>query len=205
MSVKMNYTMPHIGSGDPFVRQEIWSQPWRRGEKGFALITALLMLVILTLLGVSMMSGVSLQDKMAGNTREKTRAFDAAQAALVAAQNYLAGLTAAPSGGVCSGTVSAPRVCSAALLNPTSVPWVNGVDYTPTGMTISSSGGQFTYAASPQYYIQDLSPAGSNPHMYLITAQATGGNANAVAVVQSVYVLSGSAGGNTSAAPVMGQ
>jgi type IV pilus assembly protein PilX len=164
-----------------------------------------LMLVILTLLGVSMMGGVSLQDKMAGNTREKTRAFDAAQAALVAAQNYLAGLTSAPSGGACSGTVSTPRVCSAVLQNPTSVPWSDGVNYTPSGMTVSSSGGLFTYAASPQYYIQDLSPVGSNPHMYLITAQATGGNANAVAVVQSVYVLSGSKGGNTSAAPVMGQ
>lgn len=171
-------------------------------SRGFALITALLMLVILTLLGVSMMSGVGLQEKISSNTREKTRAFDAAQAALIYAQNYLAGLANAPSGGTCSGTATSARVCAAALSNPTAVPWADGVDYMPAGMQVSPTGGDNTYYAQTQYYIQDL--GGTNPHLYRITAQARGGNANAVAVVSSIYSLGGAGGGHTPASSVMG-
>ena len=57
-------------------------------QRGFALIASLLILVILTLLGVS------LQERMAGNLRTKTRALNAANAALAAAeQNLLKPLT----------------------------------------------------------------------------------------------------------------
>lgn len=58
-------------------------------QRGFALIASLLILVILTLLGVSMFSGVGLQERMAGNLRTKTRALDAANAALAAAEQNL--------------------------------------------------------------------------------------------------------------------
>jgi type IV pilus assembly protein PilX len=60
-----------------------------RSQRGFALIASLLILVILTLLGVSMFSGVGLQERMAGNLRTKTRALDAANAALAAAEQNL--------------------------------------------------------------------------------------------------------------------
>ena len=60
-----------------------------RPQRGFALIASLLILVILTLLGVSMFSGVGLQERMAGNLRTKTRALDAANAALAAAEQNL--------------------------------------------------------------------------------------------------------------------
>lgn len=58
-------------------------------QRGFALIASLLILVILTLLGVSMFSGVGLQERMAGNLRTKTRALDAANAALASAEQNL--------------------------------------------------------------------------------------------------------------------
>jgi type IV pilus assembly protein PilX len=58
-------------------------------QRGFALIASLLILVILTLLGVSMFSGVGLQEKMAGNLRTKMRALDAANAALAAGEQNL--------------------------------------------------------------------------------------------------------------------
>ncbi|MEJ2480479.1 MAG: pilus assembly protein [Acidihalobacter sp.] len=60
-----------------------------RRQRGFALIASLLILVILTLLGVSMFSGVGLQERMAGNLRTKTRALNAANAALSAAEQNL--------------------------------------------------------------------------------------------------------------------
>jgi prepilin-type N-terminal cleavage/methylation domain len=58
-------------------------------EQGFVLIASLLMLVVLTLLAVSMSRSFGLQERMAGNLREKARAFDAAQSSLSYAEWWL--------------------------------------------------------------------------------------------------------------------
>lgn len=51
-------------------------------QQGAALITSLIILLILTVLGVSAMSGSSLEELMAGNLRTQNVSFDAAEAAL---------------------------------------------------------------------------------------------------------------------------
>jgi len=58
-------------------------------QKGSVLILSLLMLVVLTIIGVSSMSTSSLQEKMAGNFRDREIAFQAAEVALAAAENYV--------------------------------------------------------------------------------------------------------------------
>ena len=60
-------------------------------QRGSALITALSILLVLTVLGVSAMSTSALQERMAGNARDAEVAFEAAEAALRAAENYLQG------------------------------------------------------------------------------------------------------------------
>jgi len=47
-------------------------------QRGAVLITALIMLVILTLLGLSSISTTTMEERMAANTQEITRAFNAA-------------------------------------------------------------------------------------------------------------------------------
>jgi len=47
-------------------------------QQGAVLITALIMLVILTLLGLSSISTTTMEERMAANTQEITRAFQAA-------------------------------------------------------------------------------------------------------------------------------
>lgn len=59
-------------------------------QRGGALITALSILLVLTVLGVSAMSTSALQERMAGNARDAEVAFEAAEAALRAAETYLA-------------------------------------------------------------------------------------------------------------------
>jgi type IV pilus assembly protein PilX len=54
---------------------------WRR-ERGAVLIVALLFLVILTILGLTAMSGTTMEERMAGNTRDINVALQAAEAAL---------------------------------------------------------------------------------------------------------------------------
>ena len=55
---------------------------YRNNEQGFVLITALLLLIVMTLLGVSAISSVTLQERMASNMREKAKAFESASFAV---------------------------------------------------------------------------------------------------------------------------
>jgi len=51
-------------------------------ERGMVLVMALVILLILTILGVTAMSTSGLQEKMAGNAQEQTQAFQAAESGL---------------------------------------------------------------------------------------------------------------------------
>ena len=53
-----------------------------RNQNGVVLVACLLMLLIVTVLGVSAFSDVNLQEKMAGNFRVKTRTFEATNASV---------------------------------------------------------------------------------------------------------------------------
>ena len=58
------------------------STDFRNAQRGAVLIISLIMLVILTLLGVTGMTTSSLEEKMAANSQEYGRAFQAAETAL---------------------------------------------------------------------------------------------------------------------------
>ena len=51
-------------------------------ERGAVLIVALLFLVMLTMLGITAMTGTTMEERMAGNARDNSIAFQAAEAAL---------------------------------------------------------------------------------------------------------------------------
>lgn len=59
----------------------------RAHQHGAALVMSLVILLILTILGISAMGTSSLEQKMAGNMQEQNRAFQAAEAGLVKAMN----------------------------------------------------------------------------------------------------------------------
>lgn len=73
-------------------------------QNGSALIVALSILLVLTILGVSSMRNISLEEKMAGNARDAQVAFEAAEAALREAEIYLDGIANkadfGPNGGI---------------------------------------------------------------------------------------------------------
>ncbi|GMQ96309.1 MAG: hypothetical protein BMS9Abin14_853 [Gammaproteobacteria bacterium] len=58
------------------------NQPGRTRQSGAVLIVALVILVILTLLGVTAMNTTSLQERIASNTQEQVHAFQAAETGL---------------------------------------------------------------------------------------------------------------------------
>ena len=171
-------------------------------ERGIVLISALIVLVLMTILSISMFKSFGLQERIAGNTREKQRAFQAAQSTLKYGEQWLAqgnGGTGTPCSAILNANATPPttQVCSNALSSSQtfSIPWQSGgadigVQYTPPGMTVTTSGGVNTYAGTPRAYITALGQDSTGlAQLYQVTAMAYGGNANAVAVVQSVYAI----------------
>jgi type IV pilus assembly protein PilX len=64
----------------PIQRFPTWSRSPR--EEGFVMVTAVLFLLVLTILGLSSMGGTILEEKMTGFYRDRQIAFEAAEAAL---------------------------------------------------------------------------------------------------------------------------
>lgn len=179
-------------------------------EAGFALYTALIFLVVLTIVGVAMYSSMGLQQKMAGNMQQKLRALSAADNAIGVAEGYLAGGTSVPVVADCSGQVTAPRICNyGSLLAPVAdSTWsatgvgvqLTGTDF-PADSVVPGGGQEGAYAAFPQYYVELLPTLpgytlgigqqyGNGSlliNVYRITGWGVGGNTNAVAVAQAIY------------------
>jgi len=60
-----------------------------RKQHGAVLVMALLMLFVLTLIGVSSINTTTLEEKMSGNSRNRSLAFQATESAVRDAENYI--------------------------------------------------------------------------------------------------------------------
>ena len=163
-------------------------------QSGAVLIVSLIMLLLLTLIGTTAMQTTSLEEKMAGNMRDKNLAFQAAESALNAAEAtlnpvppaVLPPFNNAGTGGFYSATPTTP-ITDASLLDSF---WTD----TTRLKAISTVTGLGNGIIAPLYIIQDLGcatiPAPSCPsgdQIYRITTRATGGTTNAVVILQSIY------------------
>lgn len=169
-------------------------------QRGIALISSLLILVIMTLLALSMFRSFGLQEKIAGNTREKQRSLQTAESALQYAEWWLSQGTESTTGITCTGVYNANAVgnmqtCANPLLKPTILPWAARGDYLPPSMTVAAGGGQtaggdINYVSPPSLYINYLGlDVTGKSLMYQVTAAGYGGSANGASVVQSIYAI----------------
>jgi type IV pilus assembly protein PilX len=174
-------------------------------QRGMALITSILLLIVLTVMALSMMRSYGVEERIAGNTRDKQRAFNAAVSAQQYAEYWLssgANLAAASCSSVVPSTTG--QVCTNGLSTTTlnTLPWAAGVTYSQfttnqggstTANTVSSTSPAVgTYALAPDFYITDLGapPAGGSGELYQIDAVGYGGSKGTVAIVESTYVVS---------------
>ncbi len=76
-------------------------EPNRKRQSGAVLIVAMVILVVLTLLGVTAMNTTSLQERIASNTQEQVHAFQAAETGLnqAFADNLVYDITSTYTGG----------------------------------------------------------------------------------------------------------
>jgi type IV pilus assembly protein PilX len=177
---------------------------WER-EAGLALVSALLILVVITLLGVSLFLGVNLQQQAAGNSMEKARALEVAQSVTIAAEQWLDTYAKTIVPVTCGGMASVFRLCAVppnTPADPKSWATAGATQVNLKQVKISTNGGPNTYAAYPAVWITYLGRATMGPgNLYEIDAQAYGGNTHTVAVTQVVYYV----GGNTrNSTPVQG-
>lgn len=158
-----------------------------RTERGAALIIALVFLVVLTMLGVSSMRTTTLQQRMAGNVRDSTLAFQAAEAGLREAERFL-GQPTLPAFRGNDGLLRRQQDAGLASFW-TTYDWANAsIEAAPLPGV----------AEPPRYVIEELPPepgdgdslrfgALPDPVFYRVTSRAVGGTTEAVSILQATY------------------
>ena len=170
----------------------------RNGQSGAVLVISLIILLIMTLLGVTAMGTTTLEEKMAGNMRDRNVALQSSESALINAETAIAGLSLAPSiEENCTTTNCAWPLNRLTDIGSQSASWwvSNTLEYGTSG-AVDISGVQ----ADPRFVIeeqafvpdslditQDGSRSGTN--YYRITARGTGATNDAQVVLQSTYAM----------------
>jgi len=189
----------------------------QRQQRGVALVVSLVVLLLMTIVGLSIMRGNIFSEKSAGNTRDKQRAFHAAQDALLYGEWWLSNAGGDISTKTCS-TTSAPTALQVCGYDPgpntTNISGIQWYTYTPTYMqaqaagnsnngglvTAGSSTSDILYSKYPGIYINCMTctgvPLSTGQVLYRITAigyGGVGGTNGTVAIVQSVYAAGAAA------------
>lgn len=160
------------------------------------------MLTVMTLLAVTSMQSSGLQELMSSNTQDKVTAFEAAESAIRAAEDYLdtqGALNISAFDNDDSDGLLANLFDEA--WNESSINWMGG-----DAVEVDVMGGVTT---KPRYVIQHIGPIDPNPggqlnvdnsygagntetvvEMFKITARGTGGSDNTVVVLEAMYGVS---------------
>ena len=169
----------------------------RHRERGVVLVVSLIMLLVLTLLGVTAMQSTIMQERMAGNAREVSMAFQAAEAALRDGENALIALTDRPA--MCS-TAPCSSVWERGLLAEPAAQaeawWAtNGQEYGADGTREITAQGVYE---DPRFVIEELDfvpdsltlghgvPVGRN--YYRTAAHGISASQTSRSVVESTFV-----------------
>lgn len=165
----------------------------RHGEHGSALIISLLILVVLTLIGVTAVGTSGMEEKMAGNERDQQVAFQAAEVALRSAESAIANL--ASTAGF-DGTGGQYPKGSTLDLAPDSAIWTGGNSAVYGGEAIPA------VKTPPRYVIEVLATQGNNDVnisgygtnsgvgtvvRFRVTARGTGISDTSSVILQSYY------------------
>jgi len=169
---------------------------YKNKQSGAVLIVSLVLLLIMTIIGLTGMQTTVLEEKMAGNFRNSNQAFQSAEAALRDSEVWLSAQTTEPA----ESSTGSNNVWSLNATDPdtsNSEEWweerdsswwdTNGISYSTTLSGISSAPRTII---EYKVYQSDtlLAGTGSAPSgltFYQVTSRGTGGNDQAVVLLQS--------------------
>jgi type IV pilus assembly protein PilX len=183
----------------------------RSGQSGIVLISSLLLLLVVTIMALSIFRSFGVQEKIAGNVRDKQRAVQAATSAQEYAEWWLANVSSAPlavSNGapasatsVCAGPLDANlgdgMICKAALSSVVAsvrtVPWATATKFNPATMNVTNNTTLAdSYFDRPRFYLADAGAMPNGGELYKVDAYSYGSSGTTVAVVEStVQVIPG--------------
>lgn len=183
-----------------------------RHDRGFALFTALMFLIVLTVLAVTVLRSSTVNERLAGNDLDRARAYQAAEAALRDAQQDLLRIRA--DGTQCgtnadcrafddlpnadSGLTNVAYGCNSGLCSYTSAEYASAT-FTPPWKSANAADVGVTYGtrtgapaienvyAQPIYWIEVLFNTIRSAPYYRITVIATGTNPNTRVQLQEIY------------------
>lgn len=166
--------------------------PTLERQQGAALITGLIFLVVLTMMGITAARMSTLEERMAGNLRDRALAMQAAELALRDAERDIL------NSGRISGISNFVAACTNGLCYNGPAGFPNPV-WTTVSMTAAPSvahgtftgaGGIQGFPVQPRYLIEGIrkTPPGSGEtFFYRITVRAQGMNANTVVWLQEIF------------------
>lgn len=160
-------------------------------ERGAALAVSLLLLLVATLIGVTAMQVTSLDERMAGNLRDRGLAFQAAESALRAGETFLRSQVGEFSCGTVGWYRDGDGVCPTPARS-----WAsfvcdasNSIEY--IGGTLSGLSQNPRYMLDEINYVCEPSgseiASGSQKCLFRVTACGFGGTSNAIVILQSTY------------------
>jgi type IV pilus assembly protein PilX len=187
------------------LRTQLGTWNSRSTQRGMVLISSLLLLMIVTIFAISMFRSFWIEEKIAGNTRDKERARAAAMTALQYAEWWITQSNWANAGNCAAALLNANLnqglIClpSTSLINMvasvTTVPWTSGAQeigtvYTPPNMNTTNAANLDYYYRPPRFYISFIGTYNhivSCGNLYRIDAWGNGTSPNTVAVVESTF------------------
>ena len=130
----------------------------RRRQQGVALIVALILLVVITVIGLAAIRTSTLQEKMAGNTFDRAQAFQVAEATMQLASATILPPAAAPNPATYQANAYTNCANNPCLDNPANDPNVPASAWTlpPTATNAAAGAGNIVtlYGNNPSYIIQ---------------------------------------------------
>jgi len=162
-------------------------------QQGVVLAVCLILLLLLTVIGITGMQSTSLEEKMAGNTNNLSLSFDAAESALRVGEQFINGLTINLVGApVCAGSCD-DHIYTLGQLDP-----ADRTVWNPAQMTELDPGTINDVDAQPMYYLEyeQFRPFSLNigvPSIpgrasYRISAHGVGGNNLARTILQTQFI-----------------
>jgi len=165
-------------------------------QRGAILVTSMLLLLVLTIIGVTVMQMSRMQERMAGNSRDVSLAFQAAEGALRAAEFFIGDEEVRPVTCLGTDTGSCPVFAEGTVVGTTAnqgEAW-----WTEKGRTYGQAEMEGLNAA-PTAVIEELGfvrtdggvVMGQDPpdgrDFYQVTSRSTGGSGLAEIVLQSTF------------------
>ncbi len=164
-----------------------------RAQRGSVLVVSLIIMLVLTMLGLSSMSTSTMEERMAGNSRDRNQAFQAAEIGLRAAEQAV------------------DAIASVAAFGQTPGLYAEGVHpdlddeqgtWSDAGSIQLPDGTVQGVTSQPRYIVEHMGTQGQDDiniggygessgmaavDTFRITVRATGGSDDAVVILQSYY------------------